>query len=254
MVDEVGVSILDTRDVFKLPSLSSDFSDIISSESRRINHQIPLCRPTFLFGTSDVIARDDLEQYLNSKILIKDENSGNRNIVIVGQEIRAERLAMKHIGVDLYDFDKYPSVVGILDTRMLSYLVLEKSPEFTYNTSLDGLLESFGIPYQKEYLHVAGNDANFTLKALLMIVARSVEGLDLDADQRYTVAKLQAIAQASIEDKLSTPTVSYQIWSPHEFEHSYPISFWLTLCIARHVTAYCSTRRKGQTHERGWLS
>lgn len=225
MVDEVGVSILDTRDIFKLP-LSSNLSDIISSDSRRINNQIPLYRPTFLFGTSEVIARDDLEQYLNSKILIKDENSGNRNIVIVGQEIRAERLAMKHIGVDLYDFDNYPSVVGILDTRMLSYLVLEKRPEFTYNTSLDGLLESFGIPYQKEYLHVAGNDANFTLKVLLMIAARSVEGLDLNADQRCTVAKIQAVAQASIQDKLSNPTVRYQIWLYHKFDtFNLPYSF-----------------------------
>lgn len=56
-------------------------------------------------------------------------------------------------------------------------------------------------------MHIAGNDANFTLKALLTIAVRSVEGLSLNVDQRSTITKLQAIAHFSIGDKLlkSTP-------------------------------------------------
>lgn len=151
LVDEVGVATLNTRDLFKLSPLPSDGNNIVSSESRRIPQHNPLQRSSFLFGVSNAITRDELEEYLTSKILIKDENGGYRNNIIVGQEFRAERLAMKRIGIELYDYERYPSVVEILDTRLLSYLVLQKRPEFTYNTSLDGLLESFGV------FHFKGN-------------------------------------------------------------------------------------------------
>lgn len=209
LIDEVGVSTLDTCDLLSQPVSSSTVCELIVSESRRIPKQIPLNRPTFLFGTSEVIVREELEQYLNSKILKRDENGGYRNVVVAGHEIRAERLAMKNIGIDLYDIERYPSVVGILDTRLLSYLVLERRPEFTYNTSLDGILQSFGVPFRKEYMHIAGNDANFTLKALLMIAVWSVEGLKLNPDQISMVAKLKAIAQTPIDDTISNPTVSF---------------------------------------------
>jgi hypothetical protein len=71
---------------------------------------------------------------------------------------------------------------------------------------LKAVLEGLEIPFR--HLHVAGNDANFTLKALLMVAVRGTRDANtkLNEDQEELLAKLQAIGQASIDAELSRET------------------------------------------------
>jgi hypothetical protein len=62
------------------------------------------------------------------------------------------------------------------------------------------------MPFQ--FLHVAGNGAHFTAKALLMLTVQGTRnaGTKLNEDQEEMMTKLQAIGQASINAELSRPT------------------------------------------------
>lgn len=80
----------------------------------------------------------------------------------------------------------------VLDTVKAAQFPLQ----LCYRYSMEKLLDDFGISYAK--LHVAGNDAHFALKALLMIAVRdgrrTLEITPPDYEQLFCV--LDAIAHA----------------------------------------------------------
>jgi len=53
---------------------------------------------------------------------------------------------------------------------------------------------------------VAGNDANFALKALLLLAVKSVENRDLTLEQKSRLLRIQAVAQVPIEDNTGGKT------------------------------------------------
>jgi hypothetical protein len=65
-----------------------------------------------------------------------------------------------------------------------------------YDYTLKKLLQEFSIPFTGEQLHVAGNDAHFTLRALLMIAVSDVRR-ELDEVPAW-VPVFEAIAQAPL--------------------------------------------------------
>lgn len=71
---------------------------------------------------------------------------------------------------------------------------------------LQDLLEKLKMPFK--HLHVAGNDANFTLKAFLFLAAQSVKdpGTQLNPDQEEILKKIQAFGQAPIVNGISGRT------------------------------------------------
>lgn len=75
-----------------------------------------------------------------------------------------------------------------------------------HHFSLENLLSKLDIPFA--YLHIAGNDANFTLKALLMLAVRSAEsaGTKLNPEQEKLLTQLRAIGHASIDAELAGRT------------------------------------------------
>ncbi|KAH7121408.1 hypothetical protein EDB81DRAFT_813900, partial [Dactylonectria macrodidyma] len=66
-------------------------------------------------------------------------------------------------------------------------------PQLYYRYSLEKLLDSLDIPYAN--LHAAGNDAHFTLRAILMIVVRDAQRQHQDIDDSL-FRVLEAVARA----------------------------------------------------------
>lgn len=91
--------------------------------------------------------------------IIKSRIPRDRIVVIVGHGILNELQALQALG---FEFERPPS--GTLDTSRVANEVLE-----CFGGSLGDLLSMLGCPFNR--LHVAGNDANFTLRALLLLVA-----------------------------------------------------------------------------------
>lgn len=97
-----------------------------------------------------------------------------------------ERTVLQKLGIDM-------KPIFTVDTLLATRYPLQRR----CNLSLSTLLEEFGIPFEKGHLHVAGNDAHFTLRVLLMIAVcdtRRETGKDLAC-----VPVFEAIAQSPLQ-------------------------------------------------------
>ncbi|RSL87028.1 hypothetical protein CEP51_002491 [Fusarium floridanum] len=148
----IGVSIFDTRCLIQ----KLDAHDAITSY-QFINTDSRPCKwaaKNFLFGETELITLQDFSSRISS--LTK-----NRDYVLVAHGAKEDVKVLNNID---------PKIVGraayILDTVKAAQFPLQLS----YRYSIEKLLDEFGISYAR--LHVAGNDAHFALKTLLMIAVR----------------------------------------------------------------------------------
>ncbi|KAN0104210.1 hypothetical protein V8E51_009955, partial [Hyaloscypha variabilis] len=146
-VNEVGVSILDTADLFPP---TKPYPQIIRSHNFRTRPKYWYSKPTkpFLFGTTQNVPPNELQDLLQ-RITLGGRHtnplyeSEGIQVVLVGHEVRADMKIME---------DCFP---GIWDNTVVSALDIGK----------------------EEYrgLHCGGNDANYTLKALLLTAVQHAE-------------------------------------------------------------------------------
>lgn len=95
-------------------------------------------------------------------------------------------LLLKDIGMSLLP-------VCIIDIQKASQTVLQLSRRL----SLEELLTNLRCPFK--YLHIAGNDANFTLRAMFMLVVKdSQHDIALNSLQQALLSILQAIAESTM--------------------------------------------------------
>ncbi|RSL39455.1 hypothetical protein CEP53_014044 [Fusarium sp. AF-6] len=148
----IGVSIFDTRCLVQ----KLDPRDAITSY-QFINTNSRPCKwatKSFLFGETELITLPDFASRIDS--LTKD-----RDYVLVAHGAKEDVKVLNNIAFNIVNRAAY-----ILDTVKAAQFPLQLS----YRYSIEKLLDEFGISYAK--LHVAGNDAHFALKALLMIAVR----------------------------------------------------------------------------------
>uniref|UniRef100_A0A8H7TVB9 Gfd2/YDR514C-like C-terminal domain-containing protein n=1 Tax=Bionectria ochroleuca TaxID=29856 RepID=A0A8H7TVB9_BIOOC len=148
---QVGLATLDTRELHTSPpeklistnnliSGSSSYTSMVSSN--------------VLFGTTAIIKPAEVLQKIQSLI------PSDRDIILVGHGVRVELGILVALG-----FTFSPRIASIIDTCGVTGEVLG-SPHY----SLRELLKTLGCPHDR--LHTAGNDAHFTLRAALLLVAR----------------------------------------------------------------------------------
>ena len=160
---QVGLAILDTRDLLRRrqsipPSkIISSFNFVCGSSE----YQRKACQ-NFLFGIPLKIQQSDMLTNINSSILQGHDNDDEqREIVLVGHAITNELRILSGLG---FDFQR---VSACLDTFKICAQVL---PYFALK--LGELLDELQCPYKR--LHNGGNDANFTLRSLLLLTATYV--------------------------------------------------------------------------------
>ncbi|CAI6047300.1 unnamed protein product [Clonostachys chloroleuca] len=159
---QVGLATLDTRRLHTSPleelisthSLVSGLSSYISKVSNRV-----------IFGETTVIL-----QKIQSLI------PSDRDIILIGHGVRAELAILETLG---FTFSR---ICSIIDTPDVAREVLG-SP----NYKLKKLPKTPGCP--RDRLHTAGNDAHFTLRAALLLVAR-----DFPDHDHPTIDILRSIA------------------------------------------------------------
>jgi DNA polymerase III epsilon subunit-like protein len=178
---QVGISILDTRDL-NLPSRKKALrlatynfvtgSDLYCAESAK----------KYLWGTSEKISPSSMLKTI-SKYACQD-----RNIVLVGHGFGQDLAALSSLG-----FDFQASVIGILDTANVA-------TELQMNLSTLGRLEQLGCPKSSARLHNAGNDANFTLRALILLAIKGYDEQTLDTSrvEEERVDALRAVAMTPL--------------------------------------------------------
>lgn len=175
----IGLSILDTR---CLTGKLDDPRKAITSY-QFINRETQPCKwaaKSFLFGETELMTLPDIAKRIS--LLTKD-----RDYVLVAHGTGEDIKVLNNIDPEIVTRACY-----VLDTVKAAQFPLQ----LFYRYSIEKLLDEFGISYAK--LHVAGNDAHFALKALLMIAVRDGRRtLDITpSDHEELFCALDAIAHA----------------------------------------------------------
>ncbi|KAK5711892.1 hypothetical protein LTR15_012236 [Elasticomyces elasticus] len=163
-VNEFGFAKLDTRDIIgKVPNSSAN---VISGH----NYAFAKDRVHgFMFGDTTRVFEASPAAIIEDARHIPDDQSNpyhdinGRRLVLVGHAIDNELRIMEGHGINI---DNLPAVIGTLDTPRT----------FGRGISLKDLLVSLGLPLPRNSVgtavsfHNAGNDAHYTLRALLALL------------------------------------------------------------------------------------
>ncbi|KAH8819950.1 hypothetical protein F5884DRAFT_849235 [Xylogone sp. PMI_703] len=178
---QAGISIFDTRILSStLPQETLRTYNIglggSPSFKRRIDRR-------FLFGETTWIPQ--LSNLLDSIEKLVDRT---RNIILVGHCLPSDLPVLRALG-----FDLETSVINILDTEVMAQAILGLP-----GCRLKSLLEKLNCPVER--CHVAGNDADFTLRALLLLVAEHYSKFEgsLDDISRERLERIEAIGRCPI--------------------------------------------------------
>jgi hypothetical protein len=107
-------------------------------------------------------------------------------LILVVHGGHRERTVLRTLGIDL-------KPIFTVDTLLAARYPLQRR----CNLSLSTLLTDFGIHFETGHLHVAGNDAHFTLRVILMIAACDARR-ETDKDPAWVPA-FEAIAQSPVQ-------------------------------------------------------
>jgi hypothetical protein len=177
---EVGISMLDTRD---LCHENIHFEDIISIQ----HYRTVTDTKEFLFGKTINILQDELIIILKRLLYFEEETPKQiRDLILVGHGFGFEIKAMKGLGLDL---NLAPSVIEIFDTEFLGYEVFGKN----FKCSLSNIVKETGI--SGGFFHNAGNDANFSLRAMLLLAIHRYGTLKMDKALQSRLEMYRKLAQ-----------------------------------------------------------
>jgi hypothetical protein len=175
---QVGLAVLDTK---KINQVSPD--KLISTYNFATGSPSYLRKASekFIFGETITIRPSDMADCIQSSI------PPARNIVFVGHGIVNDLQALQALGF------QFPVLLsGVLDTFQVANEVFQ-----FWAGSLSDLLLSLGCSFNR--LHCAGNDANFTLRALLLLAVQGFTDQQRDQVGDYdTLGILQQISTCPI--------------------------------------------------------
>ena len=209
LVKEFGIATLDTRMLRCLgwPFAATKSLSTLQFSTSHASKDFLDCDVTdfneCVFAETFFVSQADLPATVTKSLRIQDDTSPDpcalRNIVIVGQSTRHDLKILQRIGVNVYDV---APVLAILDTHSIArnQFGANSSTPLTSFT-LGALLAELKCPYESSDLHNAGNDATFTLQALLMLVIRSSENREMSLVQRENLERLRAVAQMELYER-----------------------------------------------------
>jgi hypothetical protein len=209
-ITEIGIATLDTRDLRSVsPGPNGETWQpliharhfLIQEHKRKVNHKyVDGCPDKFEFNNhkSTLVADRDISKtisdcfqppYGNDYPSMRD-GLEKRNVVLVGHDITADINYLRRIGVSLANFS---CIVDTVDTAAL-FRVCRGEPQAR---SLGHVLAEFDL--MGWHLHNAGNDAVYTLWAMLAICVKhaAAEGLEELAEKRKK--KLQERLESEAE-------------------------------------------------------
>ncbi|KAF2731413.1 hypothetical protein EJ04DRAFT_579126 [Polyplosphaeria fusca] len=170
LITEVGIATLDTHDLLTLAPGPDGLNwraqitarhFLIRENMHLVNSQfISGCPDRFEFGTSEVISQADAPGYISN---LFHPGNGDRPIILLGHDPHSDIRYLQSLNFNPLPL---PHLLEIIDTATL-YRVWrrEQNP-----TSLGKILYDFDVVAW--HLHNAGNDAVYTVQAMLAVCVR----------------------------------------------------------------------------------
>jgi hypothetical protein len=201
LITEIGVAVLDTRDLKCLAPgpAGSEWQKAIRARHLRVAEYVHLknkdfvegCPENFEFGKTEFVGKDKLPQTIAScfkfpycdstnKATANSNGEEKRNIVLVGHDIGQDIKFLQQCG---YSVANCGNMIDTIDTVAL-FRTYTKDPNAR---SLGNLLYHFDL--EGWHLHNAGNDAVYTLWAMLAICVQEASERGTDkAQERFDEA------------------------------------------------------------------
>lgn len=208
-ITEIGVSILDTRDIIGVePGLEGEnwVCKIRSRHFRTKEHKhrrnkrhVQGCPDNFSFGQSEWIAQGEaaevLRQCFRQPLTATGTSSSNPcNVIFVGHNAAADEQYLAEV-----HFDLSKEAVDVIDSEAMAMAIFRE----THRSSLGTLLLRYGI--NGEYFHNAGNDANYTLHLAIAMALRQFRSkktrAEWQVEQDIRVEKAMEKAKGQVVDE-----------------------------------------------------
>ena len=200
-LDSIGISTLDTRSLFVLRTGEDRSSDAISRRLVRL-------RPArssdtkFFFGIPEFMTAEKAKEVLlHTFSQIDEKTSRLRNVLLVGHDIGND-LEYLHDKLD-FDLTTITSITAFIDTQRIAREVFNFPKK---NLSLHQTLLSLGLTARQ--LHNSGNDAFYTMQALLRMFSGYQEkrlgeaGNGLDENGEVEVRREEVGSELSWEERI----------------------------------------------------
>ncbi|RGP75616.1 qde-2-interacting protein [Fusarium sporotrichioides] len=181
-VSEVGISILDTRDIKGVhpKDVGRGWWPMIKTHHLRVHEYAGLrnyqfvkgCPDSFDFGKSIFPQKAELQETIMG--IFQPYLVSEREIIVVGHDVRQDITYFNQIGIDLR------ALAGLtepVDTQHLHQAWCSS----TNGRGLVTVLNDLNIP--NKHLHNAGNDAHYTLCAMLGIAVQEVNGNEQQSNE-----------------------------------------------------------------------
>ncbi|KAI3344110.1 hypothetical protein F4824DRAFT_507909 [Ustulina deusta] len=186
VVTEIGLAVLDTEDLINICpgeggenwfSLVKAYHFRIQERRHMANSKyVQGCPEAFNFGESQIVSINDINKVVG-KIIGDEESEDQRPVIIVGHEIEQDLKYLMRIDYNPWCVSQ---IVDEVDTKGM-FQRMERNPN---GRSLAMMCGELGIP--GDNYHNAGNDAVYTLRAMIsMAIKRTVEGSDRN-DESFT--------------------------------------------------------------------
>jgi hypothetical protein len=206
LVKEFGIAALDTRHLKCLASpfvATKSISTLQFSTSHASKDFLGCDFTDFkecVFAETVFVSQTDLSTTITKSLRIHDDTSPDsralRNIVIIGHSTKTDLKILQRLGVNVYEV---APVLAILDTDLVARNLLGANSSTPMTSfKLSAVLAELKCPYESSDLHNAGNDATFTLHAMLMLVIKSSESREMGLIQRENLERLRAVAQMEL--------------------------------------------------------
>ncbi|KAI1413700.1 hypothetical protein F5Y13DRAFT_179403 [Hypoxylon sp. FL1857] len=173
-VTEVGLAVLDTQDIADVPPGTDghDWFPLIRSYHFRIREHIDKinrihvhgCPHLFNFGHSEFVLSKDVSRVVGA-IIGDDESKDQRPVVMVGHDISQDLNYLQKVGFNIW---RVPHFSDEIDTKSM-FQRLQKSSN---GRGLAAVCDGLGMPGRN--FHNAGNDATYTLRAMIVMAMRQM--------------------------------------------------------------------------------
>ncbi|KAI0408765.1 hypothetical protein F4802DRAFT_617746 [Xylaria palmicola] len=179
LVTEIGLAILDTEDVMEICpgikgrnwfSLIQAYHFRIMERCHMVNHEfVQGCPEDFNFGESLVVPISKINKVMGN-IIGDNESEDQRPVIVVGHAVKQDLNYLMQVG---YNPWRVRQIIDEIDTQAM-FQRMKRSPN---NCNLQNVCTEMGIVGCN--YHNAGNDAVYTLRAMIaMAIKRTVEGSD----------------------------------------------------------------------------
>ncbi|KUJ17783.1 uncharacterized protein LY89DRAFT_733605 [Mollisia scopiformis] len=191
---EIGFSILDTRS-FSASVLTDPNPSIQTYNYIIRQNEVKTIQRQFKYGISQRIDIRWVPWGLNKVLKTGSPDPAiteARNVILIGHNIGSDFGMLLRAGIRFEQVLKIP----VVDTRVACLQIFQKE-SMQPSPGLEELVERLNVDKLRNWKHVAGNDANVTLKVLLKMVIHSCDMWSMTGKERERRELLNSVVEAN---------------------------------------------------------